>query len=392
MKLTLTEEQQLLETSALDFLAAEYDFQRRAASVAHPQGCLPQVWSQFGQLGWLSLPLPESHGGLGGGPLDTGLLMRALGRHLVVEPYHASIVLGARLLAALGDVGDVALLQQVAAGELRLALAHEELGLDTFDPRATVVRRQGAGWVLSGRKLLVAGAPGADILLVTARDESGRTRVLRVAADAPGLVLHACQLTDGSHGADMTLADVEVPEEALAQDGGDAGGILQRVLSEGIVALCWEAGGTMQAALEQTALYTRQREQFGQPLARFQVVQHRLAEMAVCCEEARAACELASLRLDAQPCDTANAIALAALAKSKVGRAARVVAQDAVQLHGGMGVCEELPIAAMFRKLAAFCQQSGSVSLHSERYGHAMLASGAWRSSQTLLDIGSTPA
>ena len=393
MRLTLTEEQQLLESSALDFLAAEYDFRRREASIAHPEGCRPQIWSHFAQLGWLGLPLPESAGGLGGGVLETGLLMRTLGRHLVLEPYHAAIVLAAPLLALLDDGRHATLLQQAVEGTLRLALAHEELGRDTFAPRATMAQRKGGGsWVLRGRKLLAAGAPGASVLLVTATDVEGRARVFRVPADAAGLQTHACQLADGSHAADLAFDELELTADALLAGERDAQAVLHTVLAGGIVAACWEASGTMQAALEQTASYTQQRQQFGQALARFQVVQHRLAEMAVCCEEARAACELAALRLDAPGAGVETPLALASLAKSKVGRSARVVAQEAVQLHGGMGVCEELPVAAMFRKLSAFGQQFGAWALHAERYGASLLASGSWRASQTLLEPGRAAA
>jgi alkylation response protein AidB-like acyl-CoA dehydrogenase len=301
-------------------------------------------------------------------------------------------VLAARLLGLLDEAGHAVLLQQVVDGKLRLALAHEELGRDTFAPRATMAQRKGESWVLRGHKLLAAGVPGANVLLLTAADSEGRTRIFRVPADTAGLHAHPCQLADGSHAADLTFDELELPTDTLVAGEHDVEATLHVVLASGIVALCWEASGTMQAALEQTASYTQQRQQFGQALARFQVVQHRLAEMAVYCEEARAACELAALRLDMPGTDAKTALTLASLAKSKVGRCARVISQEAVQLHGGMGVCEELPVAAMFRKLSAFGQQFGAAALHSERYGATLLASGHWRASQTLLEPGSPAA
>lgn len=385
MQLTLTEEQRLLEASAHDVLAAEYGAAARQASLAHPEGCRPALWTQFAALGWLALPLPEADGGLGGGAVELGLLMQALGRHGVVEPYHAAVVRAARLLAALGTPAAQALLAPMMSGHLRAALAHAEAGAaDPYAAPATQARRQGGGWTLHGAKPLVEGAPGAAVLLVSARDEAGRTGVFRVAADAPGLALHACGLADGGRGADLRLAGV--PAERLDAGKVDALPRLQRVLAQALVALCWQAHGAMRDALERTVAHTAQRVQFGQPLARLQVVQHRLAEMLVCCEEARAACLLAALRIDLAPQDRDTALDQAARAKNKVGRAARYVAQEAVQLHGAMGVCEELPIAATFRRLTAFGQQAGSSAWHADFLGRRQLGSGAWRASQTLID------
>ena len=389
MQLTLTDEQRLIESSALDFLAAEYDFRQREASVADPQGCLASTWRHFAEMGWLGLPLAEAEGGLGGGMLDTGLVMRALGRHLVVEPYHSGIVLAARLASGLLVRQEAptikALLVDVIEGKARLALAHDEPGLhDPFLDRGTRARRTADGWELQGRKLLAIGATGASRILVTATDAEGATGVFAVGADAAGLSLRPCMLADGSRAADVALDRVEVDASARWGGSADAASEVRRVLADGIVALCWEASGTMQAALEQTAEYTRQRVQFGKPIAAFQVVQHRLAEMLVCCEEARASCELAALRIDRSPLDEATALRMASMAKSKVGRNARYVAQEAVQLHGGMGVCEELPVAAMFRKLTMFGQQMGATALHTARFGRMALDHGDWRSSQTL--------
>lgn len=392
MQMSLNEDQRLLEASALDLLSAEYGFHQRAASLTHPEACLPQRWRQFAELGWLALPIAEEQGGLGGGPLETGLLMRALGRHLVVEPYHASVVLAGSLLSRLGDERHMALLAQALAGEQRLALAHEEVGVDSFAPRITRARRTAQGWLLQGQKPLVAGAPGAGWLLVSAMDEAGETCVFLVPADAPGLQLLPCHTTDDGRAADVRLHQVALDEAARLPGAAGVADTLQRVLAKGLLALCWEATGTLQAALEQTVNYTHQRMQFGQPLARFQVVQHRLAEMAVCCDEARAACELAALRIAATPGDAGTALAMAALARSKTGRAARLVAQEAVQLHGGMGVCEELPVAAMFRRLTAFGQRFGPTALHSRRYGRHALSSNGWRLSATLSTTEGVPA
>ena len=191
----------------------------------------------------------------------------------------------------------------------------------------------------------------------------------------------ACRSLDSGSAADFLLEGVQVAADARLGEADDVAPVLGRIIAEAIVSQCWEATGAMQAALEQTAAYTKERVQFGQSISKFQVVQHRLAEMAVCCEEALSACQLAALRIDSDP---STAMAMAALVKSKVGRGARLVAQEAVQLHGAMGVSEELAIASYFRKLLAFSQQFGSAAWHAERYGQLMLDSDEYRVSRVL--------
>lgn len=401
MQLTLNEQQRLIEDSALAFLSRQSDVAGPWYD-ARPESRWMPMWRTFAEMGWLGLPLPASAGGFEGGAVETGLLMRAFGRHGINVPYHGGILLAARMLAQRGTAAQRdRWLPAVMDGSRRLTLAHDEAQcLDPWAPRATVARRERAGWRLQGAKLLVPDAGGADALLVSARidDEGGGstpdTDDVRHAVfllpmhDLPmqGLRLHRCHTVDGAAAADVWLDGVHVDADALLgiADGSDATPVLHRLLAEASIALCWEACGAMQAAFERTAAYTRQREQFGRPIASFQTVQHRLAEMAVCCEEAVAACELAALRVDAGLPDPGDAMALAAMAKSKVGRAARYVSQQAVQLHGGMGVSEELPIAGLFRKLTRFQLQGGSPSWHAAQYGRAMLASGAWRDSRTL--------
>lgn len=425
MQLTLNEQQRLIEESALAFLSRQPDaagpwYDARPESGPHPRW-MP-MWRAFAEMGWLGLPLPAETGGFDGGAVETGLLMRAFGRHGINVPYHGGILLAARMLAALGTPAQRdRWLPAVIDGSRRLTLAHDEAQChDPWAPRATVAQRDGTGWRLHGAKLLVPDAGGADALLVSARiDGEGRERGPDAKPDlepgakpdprsdpradpagathavfllpmrdlsARGFRLHRCHTVDGAAAADVWLDGVHVDADAMLgpAEGSDATPVLHRLLAEASIALCWEACGAMQAAFERTVAHTRQREQFGRPIASFQTVQHKLAEMAVCCEEAIAACELAALRVDAGLKDGTDAVALAAMAKSKVGRAARYVSQQAVQLHGGMGVSEELPIAGLFRKLTRFQQQGGSPSWHAAQYGRAMLASGAWRDSRTL--------
>ena len=390
MRLRLTEEQTLIEASVRSLLEGEYSFAQRQRSLDAPNGCRTELWAQFANMGWLALPLPQDAGGLGGGALEIGLLMRAFGRHLVVEPYLACAVFAGRIVASLGRPDQAeAWLPGLMEGRLRLALAHEEPGQrNPWAHTKTSAVREGGHWELRGTKSLARGVPGADALLVTATEAAcaaapERQRVFLVRPGTAGLSIQAALCADGVHAADLRLDGVVVDDGDLLDAGPTAA--LHDVFDRSVVALCWEAVGAMTAAFAMTVDHTRRRVQFGRPLVQFQVVEHRLAEMAVCCQESLAACELAALQLDRGDGD---ATALASMVKAKVGRAARFVAQQAVQLHGAMGVTEELAIASYFRRLMAFTQQYGATDWHAQAFAEGQLGGDVWRQSRTLPTTG----
>lgn len=390
MRLRLTEEQSLIQASVGSLLEGEYSFAQRQRSLDAPNGCRAELWAQFADMGWLALPLPLEAGGLGGGALETGLLMRAFGRHLVVEPYLACAVLAGGVVANMARPDQVeAWLPGLMEGRLRLALAHEEAGQrNPLAPARMSAMRRGRQWELRGTKRLARGVPGADAVLVTATEaSSGATaqceRVFLLRPGAAGLSIQAVRCADGAYAADLQLEGVLVDDGDLLDAGTAAA--LRDAIARCVVALCWEAVGAMTAAFEMTVEHARQRVQFGRPLIQFQVIEHRLAEMAVCCEESLSACELSALVLDRGDGD---ASALASMAKAKVGRAARYVAQQAVQLHGAMGVTEELAIASYFRRLMAFNQQYGATDWHAQAFAQGQLGGGAWRHSRTLPTTG----
>ena len=383
MEFALTEEQQMIAASANDWLFSHYDFRQREASL-HRDGGSAAVWQAMAELGWLGLALPADAQGMELGALESGLLAQALGRHLVAEPLIDCCVEAARLLALTGSgAQQTAWLPGVAAGSHRLALAHCE-GLPWDAPQLSA-RADGTGWVLEGSKRCIASAPGAARWIVSARLADTGIALFLVDPDTAGIHIDAYDTSDGARAADVTFNAVQL-DGSSRLNAGNAQDALLRVLAEGIGARCWSACGTMQATLEQTTEYVQQRRQFGQALASFQVVQHRLAEMAVLCAEAQAACELASISwasATAAECQT-----LASLLKNKVGRAARYVSQECVQLHGAMGVCEELPIASAFRTLMAFAQRGGDSASHAVRAGRALLAHGSFAHSRTLGPAG----
>jgi alkylation response protein AidB-like acyl-CoA dehydrogenase len=383
MLLAPTDLQEMIESSVLDYLNHEYDFIARADSLAAPHGVNPSVWQSFADMGWLGLPVSEEDGGIGAGPVEAGMLMRAFGQKLVVEPYLACVLRATRLLQATANAAQKSQwLPAMIAGEKRLALAHEErFESAPWSPRSTRASRDGQGYLLNGSKVLVAGAPGADMLIISATFEDGDCGLFLVEPNTPGLSLSTQRTLDSGHAANLNLNQVRIAAEALLGDPASNQAALDEVIAAAIIAECWEATGAMQAALEQTASYVRERQQFGKPLSSFQVVQHRLAEMAVACEDSLSACQLAALRSQNDP---ACAQQMAALARSKVGRCAREVSQAAVQLHGAMGVSEELIVASLFRKLLAFHQQHGTTAAFTATYGDHMLKTGAWRNSQVL--------
>lgn len=380
MLLAPTELQDMIESSVVEFLKHEYDFIRRTLSLDAPQGISPEAWNSFAEMGWLGLPVAEEEGGIGGGLMECGLLMRAFGQHLVVEPYLHSVMLGTRLLASPGhEELKQNWLADLIAGDRRVILAHEEPNpTSPWAAPHTLARREGDYHVLNGQKTLVLGGAGADAFVVSAVTDQGDTNLFLVERSAPGLSTRDYATLSGTHACDIQLDNVLV---SAAHRLAVSKSQLDLVLAEAIVMECWEATGAMQAALHQTAQYTQDRQQFGQSLSKFQVIQHRLAEMAVFCEEASAACQLATLKITQDPdC----ALHMAAMAKSKVGRGALQVAKDAVQLHGAMGVSEEMIIPSLFRKLLAFTQQYQSTAWFTKQYGEAMFDTAAWRESQVL--------
>ncbi|MGY3235787.1 alkylation response protein AidB-like acyl-CoA dehydrogenase [Bradyrhizobium sp. USDA 4448] len=375
MDLNLSDEQRLLRESAERFVAASYDADHRRKTAKDPLGFSPEVWKQFAELGWLALPIPEEFGGLGGGPVEIGILMDAFGRGLVSEPYIATVVLGAALIERCGGTEQKqANLPKIADGTLKLAFAHSERAA-RFDLAkvATSATKTAQGWHLTGSKIAVLDGHAADEIIVSAhlhdhRGPSGRIGLFMVPATAAGLAISDYQRLGGGRACNIELSDVQLPDDALLGGGANALPAIEWAVDRAMAALGAEAVGIMQTLLDTTLDYTKIRKQFGRPLSANQVIRHRLADMAIQVDEARSMALRAALKADSAPVERARA---ASAAKAKIGKCARFVGEQSIQLHGGMGVTEELEVGAYFKRLVAFDTLFGGSAHHYAR--HAQL-------------------
>jgi alkylation response protein AidB-like acyl-CoA dehydrogenase len=372
MDLTLSDEQRLLRESVDRFIAETYtaDHRRRAAN--EPAGFSPAIWKQFAELGWLALPIDEAHGGLGAGAVETGIVMEAFGRGLVSEPYLSTVVIGAALVAACGtDAQKGAILPRVADGSLFLALAHSERAARFDLGRVeTTAAKMPDGWRLDGQKIAVLDGNAAGQIIVSARvannnGASGKLCLFLVPGDTPGLARRDYARLGGGRACNLDLAGVRLPADALLGDGSDALAAIEAVVDRAMAALGSEAVGIMQTLLDTTLEYTKIRKQFGRPLSANQVIRHRLADMAMQTDEARSMALRAALMVDAEPVARSRA---ASGAKAKIGKCARFVAEQSVQLHGAMGVTEELDIGSYFKRLLAFDTLFGGSAHHYRRH------------------------
>ena len=373
MDFRLSEEQQLLRDSIARFVANEYGFEERKKIVASEKGWSPAVWAQFAEMGLLGVPFAEAHGGFGGSMVDVMVVMQELGRGIVVEQYLSTVVLGGGLVNLAGSTAQKQdILPRVATGKWLLAAAYGEpqSRYDLHDV-ATAAKRDGGGFVLSGRKSVVLHGATADTLVVSARtaggqrDRSGITLFL-VDAKARGVSLSDARTVDGLRAADVGLDGVHVGAEAVlgAVDGGLA--TLEAGADLGAAALCAEAVGVIEALNAATLEYLKTRQQFGQPIGRFQALQHRAVDMLIHAEQTKSmACVAAVKSQDANPAERRRAVSAA---KSLVGRSGRAVAKEAVQMHGGMGVTNELPAAHYAKRLTMIDFWLGDSDWHTARF------------------------
>ncbi len=365
MDLTLTDVQKQLRDSAQRYLGAEYSFERMRRAADRLDGFDPAFWRQAADMGWLGALLPEAAGGYGESPGDALVLLECAGCALVVEPLLAGVLVPAQALLAAAPERAPELLTPVTEGKRIFALAWAEAG-QRYDltPAATRATASGGGWKLSGRKLAVLAAPQADIIVVSAASEQGMGLFL-VPREAPGLTLAPHQMIDGHGAADLVFDDVQLGADALLGTPETALTALETALDWGAAGASAAAVGAMDAVMTQTLEYAQTRKQFGKAIGEFQVVQHRLAAMSVQLEYAKAMLPLLSDRLDAAPRTRRLAVSAA---RAKIGPAAKHVASEGVQLHGGIGMTDELAISHYFRKIQTLEFAYGDSRHHLERY------------------------
>ncbi|MDR5855353.1 acyl-CoA dehydrogenase family protein [Caballeronia sp. LZ062] len=365
MNFKLDSEQQLLQDSVRRFAEKECAFEARAA-LLKSGASEPAHWQAFADNGWLAAALPEAYSGLGGSVIDTVLIAQELGRALVVEPYLGCAVLAAQTLAAAATPAQLDhYVPQLADGSLRLALAYSEAQSRGFpEPVQTRATRTAEGYALRGTKTLVLGAPGANAYIVSAAtDDDGPLTLFLVAASRPGVVCRPLRLHDGSWAAEIALEGVIVGEDAVLGAPGSGLAALRHGLSHGTAALCAELIGGMEKAIEMSAEYLKMRKQFGVPIGSFQALQHRMADMAAELEIARSMlfALLASLMHDN---DAAARQRTVSQAKALIGRAAKFVCAQAIQLHGGIGMTEEYAVGHYYKRAVVADVLFGSSDRH----------------------------
>jgi alkylation response protein AidB-like acyl-CoA dehydrogenase len=373
MDFNFTEEQQLLADTVQRFVREQYSFEARRDILQSSAGWSREVWQELAGLGLTALNVPEEHGGLNAGAVDTMLVMNKLGEGLLLEPFLGAAVLTPALLTRLNDEQAAAdMLPAIASGERIVIVAHQEPHTrGELDHVATRAEKSADGYVLDGHKSVIAHGDAADELLVTAR-VSGKTgdtdgiSVFRIDPKAAGVTVKGYATIDGQRAADIELKKVRVAVSGRIGAEGKAFPAIEAAHEVALSAICAEAVGIMKAINAATLEYTRSRKQFGQPIAKFQVLQHRMADMFLHGEQATSMSYLAAIRC-VDPDATERRRALSA-AKVVIGQAGKFIAQQAVQLHGGMGMTDELIVSHYFKRLTSIDLIFGDADFHTQRF------------------------
>jgi alkylation response protein AidB-like acyl-CoA dehydrogenase len=371
MDFSLNEVQAMLDDSVEKFISNDYDFDTRQKYAASEQGFSSEVWQTFAELGWTAVPFGEDDGGFGGGPVELMVMMMRFGKGLVVEPYIANIVLAGGLLRCSANTGQKERwLSPIIAGEIQAALAFvEPQSRYDISNLTTTATADGDSWILSGRKGVVLNGGNAELLLVPARtsgeqcDEDGIT-LFAVAADCDGITRKAYPTVDGQQAADVRFDDVRIDDDARLGETGKGYTALDATLDDATLALCAEAVGIMQVMTDKTVEYSKNRMQFGVPIGSFQALQHRMVDMFTDCEQSYSLLIRAAMLASESSDETRQAISAI---KYQVGTAGRKVGQEAVQIHGGMGVSWDLDIAHYFKRLTVIDHMLGNADWHLDR-------------------------
>jgi pimeloyl-CoA dehydrogenase small subunit len=372
MDFDLSEEQRLLKESVDGLLNSSYDFDSRKKYSKEKGGWSKSVWAKLAEQGLLGLPFSEDDGGFGAGAVETMIVMEALGKALLLEPYLATVVLGGGFLRRGGSAEQKAAhIAGIIDGSKTFAFAQlEKNSRYDLNDVATSAKKKGDGWVIDGEKFVVLNGEGADTLVVTARTRGGQRDasgigVFLMPGNARGVSKKGYPTQDGLHAADITFTGVEVGADAAIGDPENGLPLIERVVDDARIAMCAEAVGAMDESLKSTVEYLKTRTQFGVPIGSFQVLQHRAADMFVAVEQARSMLMFATMAADFEDAkERANAVAAA---KVQIGKSAKFVGQQAIQLHGGIGMTMEAKIGHYFKRLTMIETTFGDTDYHLRR-------------------------
>ena len=372
MDFTYTETQDMVRDTLARFLADTYDFDKRQKMIGSETGRDPGVWRALAtELGLLGAAFSEEHGGLGGGALENAILMEEFGKVIAVEPYVQTVVIGGGALKAVGGAQADAHIPAIISGDMVIAFAYAEpQGRYDLANLRTSAKKDGAGYVLNGHKGVVYCAPHATHLLVSARSggsqrERDGVSLFLIDAKSAGVTRRDYPTVDGFQASEVYLENVSVPADAMLGGEGTGLALIEQIVDEATVAICAEATGVMAKLHEGTLDYAKQRQQFGQPIARFQVLQHRMVDMFMEVEQAKSMTLMATLKLDLPANERMAAVSAC---KAKVARGAKFVGQNAVQTHGGISITQELAIGHFFKRATMIEGQFGSADHHLDRY------------------------
>jgi len=376
MNFEYSDEQRLLSDTLRKFLGTGYSFDARGKIIASPAGFSDDVWAALAEMGILSVPFDAVYGGFGGMTIDMLIVFEAFGEALVVEPYLATVGLGGRFVARGGSAEQRArILPALIQGKHKMAFAQTEVDA-RWDLRRVTTRatKSGDGWVLEGDKRAVLHGGSADTLVVSARtggapDDARGISLFLVERTAPGVAVTDYRGLDNLRVADVRLSGVRAGRDALLGPEGDGFGLIEDVVDYATTLVCGEAVGAIKYAHDATLDYLKTRRQFGVPIGSFQALQHRMVDILISYEQARSIACLACVKIDTA--DAAERRRVVSAAKIKIADAARHVSQEAVQLHGGMGMTEELKISHTFRRLTMIAQAFGDADHHLARFGAA---------------------
>ena len=381
MDFNFTDEQNMLRDTVAKFVQNQYDWDSRRAIVKSAAGWRPDLWKVMAEeLGILGAPFSEDLGGLGGGAVDNMIVMEEFGKGLVIEPYLGTVVIAGGFLKHGGGDQSADLIGSIIGGEATFAFAYAEpQGRYNLADLTTTAKKDGAGFVLNGRKAVVVGAPWASHLIVTARTSGGQrdakgVTVFVVPADAAGVTRRDYPTVDGLRASEVQFDNVKLGTDAIIGTLDNGLPLIERVTDEAIAALGAEAVGAMRTAHAMTIDYARQRKQFGVPISSFQVLQHRMVDMFMHVEQSVSMTYMATLKLDESDDERKKA---ASAAKVQIGKACKFVGQSAIQIHGGMGMTDELAVGHYFKRCTMIEGLFGSVDHHLRRYEDLSLGAAA---------------